>query len=82
MLKPRVYHSLRYVGWKIAMSTWPSRKTSFSKSSSEYFWNFSSGQWVSGGPSPMYAWKHSIHPFAYCSAPCTQLPGLASQKCR
>src|SRR5687768_12414030 len=29
----------------------------------------------------MYAWKHSIQPFAYCSCPATQFAGLASQKC-
>ncbi len=29
----------------------------------------------------MYAWKHSIQPFAYCSCPFTQFAGLASQKC-
>src|SRR5215213_5924520 len=29
----------------------------------------------------MYAWKHSIQPFAYCSCPATQFCGLASQKC-
>src|SRR4029453_12059478 len=29
----------------------------------------------------MYAWKHSIQPFAYCSCPATQFSGLASQKC-
>ena len=49
-LKPFVYHSFRYVDWKTAMSTWPSVKTSFSKSSTEYFWKCSSVQCVSGGP--------------------------------
>src|SRR6476646_8386276 len=44
--------------------------------------NFSIGQCVSGGPSPMYAWKHSIHPFAYCSWPLTQLSGPADHMCR
>src|SRR4051812_48379977 len=43
--------------------------------------NFSIGQWVSFGARLMYAWKHSIHPFAYCSAPGTQLSGPAFQKC-
>src|SRR3954453_23302475 len=39
-------------------------------------------QCVSGGPRPSYAWKHSIQPLAYSSAPGTQFSGLASQKCR
>ena len=52
VLKPSVYHSFRYVGWKTATSTYPSSKTSFIRSSSEYFWKCSIGQWVSGGPSP------------------------------
>ena len=51
VLKPSLYHSFRSVGWKIATSTCPSSKTSFIRSSSEYFWNFSIGQWVSFGPS-------------------------------
>ena len=51
-LKPFVYHSFRYVDWKTALSTPPSLKTSFSKSSTEYFWNFSSVQCVSAGPRP------------------------------
>ena len=51
-LKPFVYHSFRYVDWKTALSTSPSMKTSFSKSSTEYFWNFSSVQCVSAGPRP------------------------------
>ena len=50
-LKPAAYHSFRYVDWKIAMSTCPSVKTSFSKSSTEYFWKCSIVQCVSGGPS-------------------------------
>ena len=62
-------------------STWPSSKTSRSKSSAVYFMNFSIGQCVSGGPRPWYAWKHSIQPLAYSSAPFTQFAGLASQKC-
>ena len=37
---------------------------------------------MSAGPSPWYAWKHSIQPLAYSSAPGFQLAGLASQKCR
>ena len=41
--------------------------------------NFSIDQCVSGGPSPWYAWKHSIQPLAYCSAPGTQLSGAAFQ---
>ena len=52
VLKPFVYHSFRYVDWKMATSTWPSSKMSRTKSSSEYFWNFSIGQWVSAGPRP------------------------------
>ena len=51
-LNPFVYHSFRYVDWKTAASTPPSTKTSFSKSSRVYFWNFSSGQCVSAGPRP------------------------------
>ena len=82
VLKPSVYHSFRYVDWKMPTSTQPSSKTSLTKSSSEYFWNFSIGQCVSSGPRPMYAWKHSIQPFAYCSWPLTQFAGLASQKWR
>ena len=79
VLKPSLYHSFRYVGWKMATSTCPSSKTSFIRSSSEYFWKCSIVQWVSGGPSPWYAWKHSIQPLAYCSAPGTQLSGAAFQ---
>jgi hypothetical protein len=41
--------------------------------------NFSIDQWVSAGPSDWYAWKHSIQPFAYFSAPDTQFWGVASQ---
>ena len=52
VLKPSVYHSFRYVDCRIATSTPASSNTSLTKSSSEYFWNFSSGQWVSGGPEP------------------------------
>ena len=37
------------------------------------------GQWVSFGPRLWYAWKHSIQPLAYCSAPGTQLSGAAFQ---
>ena len=48
--------------------------------SSEYFWNLSSGQCVSAGARPMYAWKHSIQPLANSSWPFTQFAGLASQK--
>src|SRR6185312_6273800 len=81
VLNPVVYHSFRYVDWRIATSTPASSNTSLVKSSSEYFMNFSSGQCVSSGPRPMYAWKHSIQPFAYCSCPLTQFAGLASQKC-
>ena len=51
-LKPFVYHSFRYVDWNTAWSTPPSTKTSFSKSSTEYFWKCSSVQCVSAGPSP------------------------------
>jgi len=79
VLKPSVNHSVRYVGWKIATSTYPTSKTSLIRSSSEYFWNFSIGQWVSAGARPWYAWKHSIQPFAYRSAPGTQLSGAAFQ---
>ncbi len=50
VLNPSVYHSLRYVGWNTATSTYPSSNTSFMRSSSEYFWKCSSDQWVSGGP--------------------------------
>src|SRR3954465_9025176 len=81
-LTPVVYHSFRYVDWNTALSTWPSVNTSFSKSSIEYFWKCSSDQCVSAGPRPWYAWKHSIQPFAYSSAPGFQFAGLASQKCR
>ena len=79
VLKPSVYHSFRFVGWKMATSTCPSSKTSFIRSSSEYFWKCSIVQCVSGGPRPWYAWKHSIQPLAYCSAPGTQLSGAAFQ---
>src|SRR3954462_9878985 len=81
-LKPSVYHSFRYVDWKTAVSTCPSTKTSFSKSSTEYFWKCSIVQCVSAGPRPWYAWKHSIQPLAYSSAPGFQFSGLASQKWR
>src|SRR3954452_22167816 len=80
-LNPFVYHSFRYVDWSTALST-PAPKTSFSKSSTEYFWKCSMDQCVSAGPRPWYAWKHSIQPFAYSSAPGFQFAGLASQKCR
>src|SRR5690242_1749826 len=43
--------------------------------------NFSIVQWVSFGPRLWYAWKHSIQPFAYCSAPFTQLSGPAFHMC-
>src|SRR4051795_5091491 len=80
-LNPFVYHSFRYVDCSTALST-PAPNTSFSKSSTEYFWKCSIDQCVSAGPSPWYAWKHSIQPFAYSSAPLTQFSGDASQKCR
>jgi hypothetical protein len=51
-LNPFVYQSFRYVDWSTALSTPPSWKTSFSKSSAEYFWKCSSVQCVSAGPSP------------------------------
>jgi hypothetical protein len=50
-LNPSLNHSLKYVDWKMPMSTCPSLKTSLSKSSSEYFSKCSSVQCVSGGPS-------------------------------
>jgi hypothetical protein len=50
VLNPLAYHSFRYVDWKMPWSTPASSKTSFSKSSIEYFMNFSMGQCVSGGP--------------------------------
>ena len=53
VLNPVVYHSFRYVDWKIPTSTPPSSNTSLTKSASEYFMNFSIGQWVSAGPRPM-----------------------------
>ncbi len=52
VLKPSLYHSFRYVGWNTATSTYPSSKTSFIRSSSEYCWKCSIDQCVSGGPSP------------------------------
>ena len=50
VLKPSEYHSLKYVDWNTPTSTWPSSKTSLTKSSSEYLRNFSIGQCVSSGP--------------------------------
>jgi len=52
VLKPSLYHSFRYVGWKMATSTWPASKTSVIRSCSEYFWYFSIGHRVFSGPSP------------------------------
>ena len=51
VLKPSLYHSRRYVDWKIATSTCPSSKTSRISWSSETFWKSSIVWWVSAGPS-------------------------------
>src|SRR5437763_1703842 len=67
-----------YMGLGPPETHWSLEK--FMKYSEADFMNFSSDQCVSGGPRPMYAWKHSIQPFAYCSWPLTQFAGLASQK--
>ncbi len=53
VLNPSLYHSVRYVGWKIATSTWPSSKTSFMRSSSEYFWNLLERPVRLGRPEPL-----------------------------
>ena len=51
VLNPFRYQYFRYVDCRMALSAWPSSKTSLIRSPSEILRNLSQGQCVSGGAS-------------------------------